>query len=101
MTNSEVAMYIKDLRHMLVEGDSFTLTKEMYDSLSTAISAMESIDKITAERDAAVEQLHRNLVCCTYCKKIEEYQYPDDCECYDICKEGRGKVDYWEWKGIG
>lgn len=62
MTNEEALTHLK-------QHDYWTQYRWQDEMCEVAISALESIDRITAERDAAVEQLHRNLVSCNYCKK--------------------------------
>lgn len=66
MNNKEAIEWIKN--HLYDEDGTTKQDKAM----EIAISALENIDRITAERDAAVEQLHRNLVACNYCKKLRK-----------------------------
>ena len=67
-------------------------------AIEKAIEALENIDRITAERDKAIEDL-KECSYCDYCKN-----YNDECLNNGLCKEcsvGKTSRVYWEWRGIG
>ena len=91
MTNKEASSCIRDLRVTLMDGEAFSITNETIESLSIAISALESIDRIEAKRDALMHEL-RVLSACPTCIK--------HCGCNrtDIVTGSEKKC--WEWRGV-
>lgn len=76
--------------------------KIVFESVDSAMSALENIDRITAERDAAIRDLHsleNKHGECGFCK---HYSSP-----MSYCTAEDGTVicdainnDMWEWRGI-
>lgn len=93
MTNEEALAHLK--LH-----DYWTQFSWQDEVCEVAISALESIDKIKAERDAAVNELKENLCSCYYCKSYDRNPLSPFCEEYDICSRGNGEADRWEWRGV-
>lgn len=97
MTNEEarrILLYEPDFNGF---GEEAKLTEE---ALSVAIEALESIDRITAERDAAVADLkeasrHLRYHFCPYCKHFKAFDISKE-PCHS-CNYGRKN---WEWRGI-
>ena len=76
------------------------------EALSLAVKAIESIDRITAERDAAVKDLSRlddNCFCCKWWKRDEADRRLFRCKCHNICcanSNDEKDPDLWEWRGV-
>lgn len=74
--------------------------KIVFESIDYAISALESIDRITAERDAAIADLRKLSVRPSYfqCDCCLHFQKADG------IKRCRKKPDFsgkcWEWRGV-
>lgn len=84
MTNEEALAILED---GILSGKTDTL--ENNEAMDRAISALKSIDRITAERDAAVRDLKLTATCLT-CKNAEAGR-----RCSGCLFE-----DEWEWRGI-
>ena len=100
MTNEEAIKEVKEVYNDL-EFKYEATTALAFDS---AFSALENIDRITAERDAAVDDLHEcetvNMSC-FYCKHYEKRRDSEEVlkNKDGICCGEKG-VDLWEWRGI-
>lgn len=103
MTKEEATSWIRDLGVTLMDGESFSITSETVESLSIAISALENIDRITAERDAAIRDLHSSEnkhEGCGFCK------YYNITQTNHCTRENKAiscdtlNNDMWEWRGV-
>lgn len=103
MTSKDAANIIDHLGIKQVYDDTVSAT-EIGEALTLAISALENIDRITAERDAAIadmEDIAKKVnVNCRYCKNLSEKNKLlrnetmreskcFNCECFSS----------WEWRG--
>lgn len=62
------------------------------EALTLAISALESIDRITAERDAAEEEIYHGCWNCIH-NHVTSVDYND-------CDIGGCDYSKWEWRGV-
>ena len=83
MTNEEAKVQLKFLYNMEVDRGEYHIAK----TIETAIDALERIDRITAERDAAISDL--KYLPSTTCKYANTDYCTNDCLC-----------DKYEWRGI-
>ena len=103
MTYEEAKIYLRNWRNA-IESRGDTDFSDAICSLNMAIQALESIDKIKAERNAAVEDIKKNWLCFTCKKRIKgrEWAY---CKHLELEVTGRDDArtttcENWEWRGI-
>lgn len=98
MSNEEAIYTLKNMAFLDVERDH----EKTEEAIKTAISALEEIDRIKAERDAAVDDLEKcmyyarpkNNNVCNFCEK-DMSEYPDKCNGWSGFCECEPK-----WKGV-
>ena len=87
MTAKEAANILKNMAFLDVERDH----EKTEEAIKMAISALESIDRITAERDAAVKDLSGVWGKCFYCKNYDWHNCLSTPTRNGAC---------WEWRGV-
>lgn len=94
MSNEEAIAQLTFLHHIETDRKAYRLVA----SIEMAISALESIDRITAERDAAIDGIKAAIVgandYCFLCKNLEL-----DGQCHQVCVPNTRNWS-WEWRGI-
>ena len=95
MTSKEAAYILKNTAFL----DGKRGHEKTEEAIKTAISALETIDHITAERDGAVKDLHDSEQmhnACFFCKYYDETPFCNN-------NVGGGDIeanDMWEWRGV-
>ena len=104
MTNKEARCIINNTAFL----DGKSGHEKTEEAIKTAISALETFDHITAERDAFMEdfkkgfeqQIRRGhgIYRCDICKYGGDYLNTD--EVGEKCPKGCDGYNHWEWRGI-
>ena len=99
MTNEEAKQKLTRYRDFVLDDNPIEAAVRLCEAITIAISALESIGRITAERDAAVEELRNVTINCFCCKWLREEDNLHRCYCPEPCCED-GNPDRWEWRGV-
>lgn len=89
MSNEEAIYTLKNMAFLDVERDH----EKTEEAIKTAISALEEIDRIKAERDAAIDDMRGFCVLCKFFK-VNVSKLP----CAKCLRTANN--EYWEWKGV-